>query len=140
MKRLRAGVLAWLAAASAALLSVVHGSTPAAVLIAVTTGAAGVAGYLAIEPTKNASKLGLIRLTCQKRVESCRRKTHLPRVHRQARPGTQAQARVITGASRSFGAGRHADPHSGRRRGNDREHLPEMLSPLDPAGRRHPGH
>jgi hypothetical protein len=52
MKRLRAGVLASLAAASAALLSVVHGSTPAAVLIAVTTGAAGVAGYLAIEPTK----------------------------------------------------------------------------------------
>src|SRR6266550_3096547 len=43
MERLRAGFLASLAAASAALLSVVHGSMPEAVLIAVTIGAAGVA-------------------------------------------------------------------------------------------------
>jgi hypothetical protein len=52
MKRLRAGVLASLAAASAALLSVVHGSLFDDLLVAATTGAAGIAAYLATGPSK----------------------------------------------------------------------------------------
>lgn len=52
MERLRAGVLASLAAASAALVSVVHGALFEDLLIAATTGAAGVAAYLAVDPSK----------------------------------------------------------------------------------------
>lgn len=52
MERLRAGVLASFAAAAAALLNVVHGVPLDDLLVATTTGAAGLAAYLAVAPSK----------------------------------------------------------------------------------------
>jgi hypothetical protein len=62
MKRLRAGALASLAAASAALLSFVHG-VPLVILLAVATATAGLGACLSVDSQKNTFKLDVLSST-----------------------------------------------------------------------------
>src|SRR5690348_4624737 len=93
MKRLRAGALASLAAASAALLSFVHG-VPLVILLAVATATADSGACLPVDPPKKRFQIRCIKLNLADTENTS------PRRPRRGAAGRPGKARNLPGAWR----------------------------------------